>query len=180
MFYVLYLLQTATRLFHCQLYNNRNFQTKMDTTLNLDAIVAFLNGLDVSLPVNPLKWPEIFAFEPAPGVRVYFFRTEHGYRMRVCVDDFEPIDFKPFQLKNIASVTACFLIPSSNPKVYTLSVSRPGDFPELIKLTVASPGDFHETSSPAAPTKPNSRNKGSTSGGHRRRNRTAGPSTTTN
>ena len=140
-----------------------------DSPLNID-----------NSPVNPYQWPVIYTLKLVNGVVVKFYRTENGgIRMSAYFVDFEPIDFKPFQL-NIAGVTACFLIPTSNPQNYTLSVSRPGDFNELIKLTVASPGDFHETSSPAAPAKPKKpRNKGSTSGGHRSRNQTAGPSTTT-
>lgn len=134
-------------------------------------------NIDESRPVDPNMWPEIFTFKPEEGIVVLFYRTENGtYKMRLCIDDFKPIDFKPFELKNIASVKTCFLL--RDPPKNTLSVSRPGDLPELIQLVVATPGDFETSSPSAAPNKPkdNQRKhaKGSTSGGHRNR----GPSTT--
>ena len=138
--------------------------------------------IDDSLPFNPFGWPEIFTFKFIYGFSVLFYRSGNGYRMRICIDDFEPIDFKPFQLKDIANVTKCFLLSGPTPMNYTLSVSRPGALPEQIKLTVATPGDV-ETSSPSAkPKKNNPRNhkKGSTSGGHQRRPNKGQSTPTTN
>lgn len=126
-----------------------------------------LNIVD-SLPADPKNWPMIITLKPAHGVLVLFYQTENGnYKLRVCVDDFEPISFKPFELKNIANVTKCFLIPPGSwTKNYTLSVSRPGDPNEQIKLTVATPGDIETASPSSAPAKPKknhprNRNKGS-------------------
>lgn len=139
-------------------------------------------NIDDSQPVNPYKWPaEIFTFRPASGVLVLLYRGDNGYRMRICIDEFGPIDFMPFKFKKLASATSCFLIPGSTPMNYTLSVSRPGDLPDQIPLTVATPGGV-ETSSPSANIQPKKKHPrkhtGSTSGGHHGHT-TANPSTTT-